>query len=97
MQKNKSINKEGIGLGLYITKNLAVELGGNIYVDSKESMYTKFVLTLPVNPTFRKFIKNDLTQNSETKKPTEDDDKLVLTDLQNYELQICNQNMFEQI
>ncbi|MFM7855057.1 MAG: ATP-binding protein [Flammeovirgaceae bacterium] len=24
MQKNKSVNKEGIGLGLYITQNLAV-------------------------------------------------------------------------
>lgn len=24
MQKNKSVNKEGIGLGLYITQNLAI-------------------------------------------------------------------------
>jgi len=30
MQKNKSINKEGIGLGLFITKSLAVSLGGTI-------------------------------------------------------------------
>jgi len=48
MQTNKSINKEGIGLGLYITKNLAIELGGNITVDSTEGVYTRFVLTLPV-------------------------------------------------
>lgn len=48
MQTNKSINKEGIGLGLYITKNLAIELGGSITVDSTEGVYTRFVLTLPV-------------------------------------------------
>ena len=48
MQTNKSINKEGIGLGLYITKNLAIELGGKITVDSTEGVYTRFVLTLPV-------------------------------------------------
>jgi len=48
MQTNKSINKEGIGLGLYITKNLAIELGGRITVDSTEGVYTRFVLTLPV-------------------------------------------------
>ena len=33
-QKNKSINKEGIGLGLYITKQLVAELGGIIELDS---------------------------------------------------------------
>ena len=47
MQKNKSINKEGIGLGLYITKNLVAELGGLIELDSKEGFFTKFTITLP--------------------------------------------------
>lgn len=54
MQTNKSINKEGIGLGLYITKNLAIELGGNITVDSTEGVYTRFVLTLPVQQFYKK-------------------------------------------
>lgn len=48
MQKNKSINKEGIGLGLYITRNLAIELGGTISVSSEEGVYTSFVVTLPI-------------------------------------------------
>lgn len=48
MQKNKQINKEGIGLGLFITKNLVEELGGKITVDSREGHYTRFIVTLPV-------------------------------------------------
>lgn len=48
-QKNKSINKEGIGLGLYITKQLVTELGGLITLQSKEGFCTKFVITLPVS------------------------------------------------
>ena len=49
MQKNKSINKEGIGLGLYITKNLVAGLGGVISLESIEGSYTKFTITLPVS------------------------------------------------
>jgi signal transduction histidine kinase len=48
LQKNKSINKEGIGLGLFITKNLAIQLGGTIEFASEEGSYTKFVVTLPI-------------------------------------------------
>ena len=48
MQKNKSINKEGIGLGLYITKNLVAGLGGVISLESIEGSFTKFTITLPV-------------------------------------------------
>jgi len=40
MQKNKNINKEGIGLGLYITKNLVAELGGIIELESTEGSFT---------------------------------------------------------
>ena len=46
-QKNKSINRDGVGLGLYITKNLVAELGGIIELDSKEGFFTKFTITLP--------------------------------------------------
>jgi signal transduction histidine kinase len=48
VQKNTNINKEGIGLGLYITRCLVVELGGTIEVSSEEGSYTSFVATLPV-------------------------------------------------
>ena len=53
MQKNKQINKEGIGLGLYITENLVEQLGGRITVDSQEGVYTRFVVTLPIVKEFR--------------------------------------------
>ena len=65
-QKNKSINKEGIGLGLYITKNLMTELGGLITLDSTdgEGHYTQFTLTLPLkrNMTFTQEEIKDLEQ-----------------------------------
>ena len=48
MQTNKQINKEGIGLGLYITKSLAVSLGGTIEVFSEVEQFTSFVVTVPV-------------------------------------------------
>jgi len=49
------INKEGIGLGLYITKKMAEGLGGNITVKSLEAHYTKFTLSLPVKQYYIKF------------------------------------------
>lgn len=48
LQKNKQINKEGVGLGLYITKKLVDELGGIIEPESKEGFFTKFTITLPI-------------------------------------------------
>ena len=48
-QKNTAINKEGIGLGLYITKKLVEELGGYITLDSKEGYYARFLITLPTS------------------------------------------------
>lgn len=41
------INKEGTGLGLYITHNLVVQLGGTVLVESKFEQYTKFTVTIP--------------------------------------------------
>lgn len=49
LQKNKSVNKEGIGLGLFITKNLVSELSGLMTLDSIEGQFTKFTITLPVS------------------------------------------------
>ena len=52
-QKNKSINKQGVGLGLYITKQLVAELGGLIRFESIEGSFTKFIVTIPVLKKFR--------------------------------------------
>ena len=49
-QTDKSVNREGIGLGLYITRNLAVALGGIIEMKSEEGRFTHFMVTLPVLP-----------------------------------------------
>ena len=48
LQIDESINIEGTGLGLYVSKNITQALGGSITVDSEEGVYTRFSLTLPV-------------------------------------------------
>lgn len=45
--KNRDLNKEGCGLGLTISKNLAVVLGGDISVESEVGKGSKFTLELP--------------------------------------------------
>ena len=52
-QKNSQINEEGIGLGLYITKNLINQMGGLIELNSRENEFTKFTVTLPVRRGFK--------------------------------------------
>ena len=32
--KNRNLNKDGVGLGLTISKNLAMKLGGDLLVES---------------------------------------------------------------
>ncbi len=46
--KSRSINKEGTGLGLYITKTIVDIHKGNITVNSVLGSYTEFVITLPL-------------------------------------------------
>ena len=46
--KSRSINKEGTGLGLYITKTIVDIHKGNITVNSVPGSYTEFVITLPL-------------------------------------------------
>lgn len=53
-QKNAQINKEGIGLGLYIVKRMANQLAGTVNVDSIQGQFTRFALTLPVRQGFRR-------------------------------------------
>jgi len=48
-EENSSMNKEGIGLGLYISKELVTQFGGYITFDSVLGSYTKFMVTLPMD------------------------------------------------
>lgn len=51
--KSRSINKEGTGLGLYITKTIVDIHKGNITVNSVPESYTEFVITLPLKGKFQ--------------------------------------------
>ncbi len=46
--KSRSVNKEGTGLGLYITKTIVDIHKGNITVSSVPDRYTEFAITLPL-------------------------------------------------
>eukprot|EP00347_Sterkiella_histriomuscorum_P000258 403376570 len=41
------INKEGTGLGLYITSNLVKQMNGAISIDSQYGKYTRFIINIP--------------------------------------------------
>lgn len=43
---NRDLNKQGVGLGLAIAKNLAVALGGSLTVSSQKGIGTTFSLTI---------------------------------------------------
>jgi hypothetical protein len=45
----RELNKDGVGLGLTISRNLAKALGGDIRVESKEGLGSFFILALPFN------------------------------------------------
>lgn len=54
IQVDSKINKEGIGLGLHITKQIVTQMNGVITVTSKEKVGTKFLVTVPVTQVFVK-------------------------------------------
>ena len=45
--KSRSIDKKGMGLGLFISKTIMHMHEGNIYVESEPDKYTRFTFTLP--------------------------------------------------
>ena len=49
VQTDSSINKEGIGLGLFISKGLVAALGGTISMKSKEGVGTTLKVTIPIS------------------------------------------------
>lgn len=46
---NRDLNKEGVGLGLTISKNLANAIGGDIDVQSELGVGSQFILRIPVH------------------------------------------------
>jgi signal transduction histidine kinase len=46
---NRELNKEGVGLGLTISKNIAQAMKGDIEVKSLVGVGSKFILTLPMS------------------------------------------------
>jgi signal transduction histidine kinase len=47
IMKNRNLNREGVGLGLTISKNLAIKLGGDLLVESTVNVGSKFTVILP--------------------------------------------------
>ena len=57
ISKNRDLNKQGCGLGLTISKNLSMALGGDIKVYSLVNRGSVFTLQLPITKERRSFIK----------------------------------------
>ena len=47
--KSRSVDKKGMGLGLYIAKTIMRLHGGDIYVESRVDEFTRFTFRLPTN------------------------------------------------
>lgn len=52
VNRYRNLNKEGVGLGLVICKNLTEALGGKISVNTKLGEGSTFILTFPLNQNF---------------------------------------------
>lgn len=69
--KSRSMDKKGMGLGLYIAKTIMRLHGGDIFVDSRVNEYTRFTFRLPLSENEMPATKSrkkyvDTTLNSET-------------------------------
>ena len=68
--KSRSVDKKGMGLGLFITKSIMRLHGGYIYVESEPDKYCRFTFKLPLiakqyeKPSNNKYI--DTTANTKT-------------------------------
>lgn len=68
--KSRSVDKKGMGLGLFITKSIMRLHSGYIYVESEPDKYTRFTFKLPIiikkkeKPDSEKYI--DTTANTKT-------------------------------
>jgi signal transduction histidine kinase len=48
IKSNRKLNKEGVGLGLAVSKNIAIALSGDISVKSETGKGSTFTLSLPL-------------------------------------------------
>lgn len=60
----RELNNEGVGLGLTISKNLAVALGGDVTVKSSLGVGTTFTISLPYKEPPKKKLLRNATTNS---------------------------------
>jgi len=64
------MNKQGVGLGLHISKSIAKALGGDLKVQSKIGEGSKFTLSFPVNLEEKKILiaraRNSVLSNYQT-------------------------------
>jgi signal transduction histidine kinase len=65
VQQNQEVNKEGIGLGMFIVKNLVDAMGGAISLKSIKDQGTTICVTLPVKQELvrERFLDQVLTDN----------------------------------
>ncbi len=47
LDKSRSENRHGVGIGLYLVRTIVKEMGGDIYVSSKEGEFVEFSFSLP--------------------------------------------------
>jgi K+-sensing histidine kinase KdpD len=46
IEENAAANKNGVGLGLSICKDLIEQMGGSVTVQSKQNKFTKFLIKM---------------------------------------------------
>ena len=50
LESSRKFNNNGLGLGLYLSKRILEQLGGNIICQSERGVGTQFILTFEVDP-----------------------------------------------
>lgn len=78
---NRHLNREGVGLGLTISLNLAKALGGDIRVDSKVDVGSTFCLRIPwVRPIGQKLTSSSITRGLYLRRESNDENQLLISD-----------------
>ena len=74
LAKTKDINRGGIGLGLTISKMILQKMGGDIHVESKPGVGSKFTFIIPIE-VLENQPSNDLIVEEEEEKKQEDEEE----------------------
>ena len=69
--KSRSMDKKGMGLGLFITRSIMRLHGGYIYVESEPDKYCRFTFSLPTFDTEQTKSKNKYIDTTATSNPEE--------------------------